>query len=447
MQRHNGKKGKKGKKRKPDKKRIAIAISTSLGLLAGIWWMPDPQAKSPPSVCAPNSTQTDSSPEEGDRQANSQCAVRVSQLSESSEFAPLLQRYDMLLAHLQDAERTLAKQLNGKPYWEDALQLAAKASGLGKTADPSIDTLQQAKSLWEEALENLRQVPADSDYGDRASEKIAEYQTNLDEIVYRLEVAQSEFLIPIAQNSGLSSQVKITICHLTSHICRHLRGNEPARDAASLMKVPIAIALMHKLTSEQIRFDTPLYVSPGNYTEDASQLRAGETYPVLTILNETIGNSSNIGPNQIIDYLGWDYINKVLAERGYEQTRVYSKFVGDRTYPQNVAIGRNTTTSDELTEMMLGIYNREHLGDEILIRSLERQYDHELGFAGLEGGFGHWLGEKTGQTSRVLGTTLAMTLFGETYIITVIDDGAYSEPSIRQFISEISEYLFRSGQL
>jgi beta-lactamase class A len=351
------------------------------------------------------------------------------------------------LARMEAVEQNLAKQLNGKPYWEEALNVGTQAAELGKTSTPSIETLQKLKSLWEEALGHLRQIPAESDYGDRAVEKIAEYQGYLESVSYSLEVAQSQFLIPIAERSGLSSQVKITICHLTTNICRRLRGNEPVRDAASLMKVPIAVALMNKVTSEKLRFDTPMYVDPGNYTEDASELRVGQEYPIETVLNATIGHSSNIGPNQIIDYLGWDYINQVLEERGYEQTRVYSKFVGDRIYPQNVAIGRNTTTSDELTQMMVQIYNREHLGDEILIRSLERQYDHELGFAGLEGGLGHWLGEKTGQTSRVLGTTLAMNLFGETYIITVIDDGAYSEPTIRQFISEISEYLFRSGQL
>lgn len=443
------------------KKRIAIALTSSLSLLAaGMWWIPEPQAKAPPLTCSPTAMETDSGtgtvgdrPIPGDNPSGSQpnCADSMSNATDEwsypSEFAPLLQRYDTLLARMETVERNLAKQLNGKPYWEDALSYGVQASELGKTGNSSVETLQTLKSLWEEALENLHQIPGDSDYGDRAVEKIAEYQANLDAVSYSLEVAQSQFLIPIAERSGLSSQVKITICHLTTNTCRRLRGNEPARDAASLMKVPIAVALMNKITSEKLRFDTPIYVDPGNFTEDASDLRVGEKYPLQTILNATIGHSSNIGPNQIIDYLGWDYINQVLEERGFTQTRVYSKFVGDRIYPQNVAIGSNTTTSDDLTQMMIQIYNREHLGDEILIRSLERQYDHELGFAGLEGGFGHWLGEKTGQTSRVLGTTLAMNLFGETYIITVIDDGAYSEPTIRQFISEISEYLFRSGQL
>ncbi len=441
------------------KKRTAIALTSFVSLLAvGIWGMPEPQAKAPPLTCSPTAMETDSGtatvgdrPTPGENPSRSASSPSCTDVTDAwsypSEFAPLLQRKNSLLARMEAVEHNLAKQLNGKPYWEEGLNYGTQASELGNSANPSIETLQNLKSLWEKALDNLHQIPADSDYGDRAVEKIADYQANLEAVAYRLEVAQSQFLIPIAERSGLSSQVKITICHLTTHICRRLRGNEPARDAASLMKVPIAVALMNKLTEEKIRFDTPIYVDPGNYTEDASKLRVGEKYPIETVLNATIGDSSNIGPNQLIDYLGWDYINQVLEERGYKQTRVYSKFVGERTYPQNVAIGRNTTTSDELTEMMIQIYNREHLGDEILIRSLERQYDHELGFAGLEGGFGHWLGEKTGQTSRVLGTTLAMNLFGETYIITVIDDGAYSEPTIRQFISEISEYLFRSGQL
>lgn len=426
---------------------IAIALTSSVALLAGIW-MPNPQAKSPPSVCpSPQRSPRDSGAEDSRVAADPSCGDRPSASSEASEFLPLVQHSNTLLQQVQTAERKINKQLNGKPYWEQAQTLALEAVALAKTDNPSIDRLQDIKSLWSEAISSLRQVPPDSDYSDRAAAKIREYQTYYNAIAYDLEVAQSDFLIPIAQNSGLSSRVKITICHVTSRICRRLRGNEPARDAASLMKVPIAVALMHKLTTEKMRLDAPIYVDPGNYTEDASPIRVGRNYPVEELLKEAIAHSSNIAPNQIIDYLGWDYINQVLQKRGFEITRVYSKFVGNRTYPQNVAIGRNQTTSDELTEMMLQIYNREHLGDEILIRALEDQYDRALGFAGIKVGFGNWLGEKTGQTSRVLGTTLAMNLFGETYIITVIDDGFYSEPSIRRFITEISEHIFRSGQL
>ncbi|RMH75046.1 MAG: serine hydrolase [Cyanobacteria bacterium J007] len=417
-----------------------IALTSILALSVGMS-MPDPQAQAPPK---PPETSTT-----GVREA-----YRTADVPETPAFPPIvpigdraIAAYEKLSETLQEKQFELEGKLTGQPYWERALQRGKRATELAKSDLKEVDRLYEIKDLWEEAIALLEKIPPETPYRDRARQKLPEYRQNLAQIVYTLEVAKSDFLVPIARNSGLSDRVKITICHLHSGICRSLRGNEPAASAASLMKVPIVVALMDKLTRENIRFDTPIYVDPGNFTEDASEIRTGETYPIHKLLVETIAHSSNIAPNQLIDYLGWDYINQVLADRGYEVMRVHSKFVGDRIYPRNPGNRRNTITSDELTDMMMRLYNREHLGDEIILNALEKQYDLALGFEGLKGAFGNWLGEKTGQTSKVLGTTLAMNLFGETYIITVIDDGFYSEPSIRQFISEVAEYIFQSGQL
>lgn len=447
--------------------KFTIALVTTLAVIAGIWTN-FPKSKTPKSnyVPSPNEPNAPKGSPDGNPNEN---ASKTQGLLEASiaekkvgdkkakvmgvaiaHFSPnpsgLQQDRDVSQEELapQDTSEQLAL---AKSNWDRARAKATLALELGKDTRVGVETLAKAQSLWEEAIALLRQIPQDSDLGNRSAQKIEQYQKNLAGIVYALETAQSDFLEPIARRSGLSSKVKITICHLYSRRCRRLRGNERPRSVASLMKVPVAVALMHKLTSEKIRFDTPIYVDPGNFTEDASHIRVGQTYPLETLLTETIALSSNIATNQLIDYLGWNYINQVLQERGFPNTRVEYKVVGDKIWPRNPGYRANTLTADELTEMMLAIYNREHLGDEILIRALERQYDRALGFAGLEGAQGKWLGEKTGQTSRVLGTTLAMTLFGETYVITVIDDGFYSEPSIRLFIEEIAQYIFRNGHI
>lgn len=441
---------------------LAIALTaftSSLGLILGIW-LPSPQAKSPPSneqTCLAAKNQPMFQANLGVKSlkpmGNSlpdRCFASSLQEQLTVNFPNsqrLLQQYDALFQHLQVLEQQKLQQLGLKLLWDQGMKLAVGATELGKNAGNNAQTLQKTKSLWQEAIDTLSKIDPESEYGAAAREKIASYQQNLAHITYRLEVAQSDFLAEIARRSGLSNQAKITICHLQSHRCRRLRGNEHPRSAASLMKLPVAVAVMHKLTTENIRFDSPIYVDPSNFTEDASTIGVGKKYPIETVLREMIAKSSNIATNQLIDYLGWDYINAVLAKRGFKDMHVGFKMMGDRIMPSNPGDSRNLLTSDELTEMMMQIYNRQHLGDERLILALESQYDRALGFAGIKSAIGNWLGEKTGQTSEVLGTTLAMNLFGETYIITVIDDGNYSEPAIRQVVAEIAEYILRNGHL
>jgi beta-lactamase class A len=56
-----------------------------------------------------------------------------------------------------------------------------------------------------------------------------------------------------------------------------------------------------------------------------------------------------------------------------------------------------------------------------------------------------WLGEKTGQNSRVVGTTLAAKIDGEKYVITVIDNNTAHIPEIRKSIKKIAENIVTNG--
>ncbi len=136
----------------------------------------------------------------------------------------------------------------------------------------------------------------------------------------------SQILAQIAQASGLSSKVKITVCNL-QRTCWHLRGNQVPISVASLMKVPSAVTLLDRVNRQKIPLNNQIYISEGNFTEDAFDLKVEKKYPLGKLLLEMIVNSSNIAPNQLIDYLGRNYINQVLESRGYRATRVYAKFM------------------------------------------------------------------------------------------------------------------------
>lgn len=348
--------------------------------------------------------------------------------------------HQRLLKTLQVVNARIQLEETAQDNWEEAQRLALQAKVEGSPQRAA--TWQQAQIYWQQALNSLQIISSDSFLADRKTKKIEEYEANLATAVYEAKLAQSEFLGAIAQRSGLSDQAMITLCH-SSGVCRHLRGNQPPDSPASLAKVPLAVALLQKMDTENISLDTPIYVEPGNFTEDASNIQAGRHYPLRIILTQMIDHSSNIAANQLIDYLGHDYINQVLQNRGHRITRVNYKFMGQETMPANPGRSTNRLTSNELTKIMLQIYNHEYSGDVALIEALEHQADRSLGFTALRGSEAQWLGEKTGQNSKVLGTTLALRLSGEQYFITVIDHSG-SGPNIRRCITQIADHLRRN---
>jgi len=350
---------------------------------------------------------------------------------------------EQLLSQLQAVEAQILVEQRAKDDLQQAVRLANRAVETKRQQNQSIESSQQTQFLWNQALNNLQSVPQDSFLASLTASKTQEYRENLTAATSQVQQAKSDFLAAVARESGLSGQASIGICRL-SRECVHLRGDVPPVSPASLIKVPIAVALMQKVETEKISLNKEVFVNRGNFTEDSStKILSPKNYPLKTLLEEMIDRSSNTATNQLIDYLGADYINQFLDNRGYEVTRVNFKLMGEKTMPANPGSGRNRVTANELTEMMVQIYNGETPGAKQLIETLNGQYDRALGFAALQGTKAQWLGEKTGQNSLVLGTTLAMSIDGEAYVMTVIDTRS-GDLQMRQSISKIADYISRN---
>lgn len=345
-----------------------------------------------------------------------------------------------LLEQLQAAEIRIQIEEAAKEHWDAALAAGGTAAELGlPTATADEARIAEVYTLWQTAIESLEAIPEDSLFAAEAAAKIQEYQPNLAIASYRYDTARSDFLIPIAEESGMGDRVRITVCNLERE-CRRLRGAEPPASPASLIKVPVAIALMQKLTEENIDPETKILVTRSNWTEDAARIWVGQEYPLREILYDMVARSGNIATNQLIDYLGHDYINQVLRDRGYTVTQVRTKLVGLRTYPANLGNPPNYMNSDELTDMMVSIYNQEHPGDELILDGLVNQWDWDLGYAAVKRP-AIWIGEKTGQNSKVLGSTVGVSIDGDRYVITVTIDHTASEPAVRRVIRGVVEHL------
>ena len=361
-----------------------------------------------------------------------------------SDLVPLAANpQEKLLSQLQAVEAQILVEQRANDDLQQAVRLANRAVETKRQQNQSIESSQQTQFLWNQALNNLQSVPQDSFLASLTASKTQEYRENLTAATSQVQQAKSDFLAEVARESGLSGQASIGICRL-SRECVHLRGDVPPVSPASLIKVPIAVALMQKVETEKISLNKEVFVNRGNFTEDAStKILSPKNYPLKTLLEEMIDRSSNTATNQLIDYLGSDYINQFLDNRGYEVTRVNFKLMGQKIMPANPGSGRNRLTANELTEMMVQIYNGETPGAKKLIETLNGQYDRALGFAALQGTKAQWLGEKTGQNSLVLGTTLAMNIDGEAYVMTVIDTRS-GDLQMRQSISKIADYISRN---
>lgn len=352
-----------------------------------------------------------------------------------------------LIRQLQEVEAQIITEHRAEDNWYQALTLGGKAAETGLIPTPTVASRQQEQYLWQKAIENLEAIPPDSLIGEKTAKKIQDYKESLGHATYQLRQVQANLLEQIRKESGLSKYATIVVCNLQGR-CMSLRGDKPPASPASLIKVPVAVALMHKLSEENISIDKEVLVSRSNFTEDASEIRVRKRYPLKTILGQTIARSSNIATNQLIDYVGRGYINQVLKDSGYKVTRVNYKLVGNRIKPKNMGRKANRITSGELTEMMVQIYNREHPGSEVLIEALANQKDRLLGYAALEQlEKAQWLGEKTGENSKAMGTTLAMRIDGEVYIVTVTDNRGGRDPQIRKCVWAIADYIINKGSL
>ena len=348
---------------------------------------------------------------------------------------------EKLVQQLQAVDVQILVEQRANDNLQQAVRLADRAAETGRVPKQSIASSQETQFLWNQALNNLQEVPQNSFLAPLTASKTQEYSQNLTAATSQVQQSKSDFLAVVAKESGLSDRASISICHL-SRECVNLRGDVPPVSPASLIKLPIAVALMQKVEKEKISLNQEVFVNSGNFTEDSlTRIVSAKNYPLQLLLEEMLDRSSNTATNQLIDYLGSDYINQFLANRGYQVTRVNYKLMGEKIRPSNPGSGPNRMTVNELNEMMVQIYNGETPGAKVLVETLNRQHDRELGFAALQGTKAQWLGEKTGENSLVLGTTLAMSIDGEAYVMTVIDSRTSGDTQIRQSISKIADYI------
>jgi beta-lactamase class A len=392
---------------------------------------------------------------------NSQAGVTLPQVETLAELYSLRDRLGVELSHyptvmvatrsgvgpppadvleqLGTVNYRLQQEETAQQLQQQAEQAAAAAIALGDPAALSAPNLATAYAQWDKAVATLNQIPPHTFSETQAAAQRQRYEEQRAIAAYHYDTARSAFLKPIVEQTGLASRVRLTVCSLQRE-CRRWQGNHPPASPASLIKVPVAIALMAKLHQEGTAPSTAIWVSPTNWTEDAGSIWVRTAYPLEQIMADMISASGNIATNQLIDYIGWEGVSQSLQSRGYSTTRVTSKLVGEATYPANAGSDPNRITTDELTDMMVAIYNREFPGADPIEAALANQRDRNLGHAAVRPP-NDWLGEKTGRNSKVLGTTTAVVVGGQRYVITATLDHSGNEAALQEIVASVIQHL------
>ncbi|MEO1390794.1 MAG: serine hydrolase [Cyanobacteria bacterium J06634_6] len=348
-------------------------------------------------------------------------------------------------------------------------------------ADPASRSalIRRERFLWQVAIGKLANVPEQDSQYEQANLKRTQYKGLLANAEKSLAQTESALLKSIVESTDVdASAVHLTVCQLdgsgangqlinsvASQIsqfseyledinrCHHHQGDVPMASPASLIKLPIAIAAMDKATQAHASLDAALsdkiYIDPSNFTENAegASVDIDQEYTLEQVVTRMLNESNNIATNQLIDYVGRAGIAKTLKIRGYDDTLVDHKLAGDRILPPNPGNQSNQATSNDITAMLASIYSLENPGDEILLTALRTQRDQELGYQALQeissetsSNF-EWLGEKTGQNDRLIGTTLAMRVGMQRYTLTVGIDYSGDPQAVRDIIQAVAQHL------
>lgn len=149
--------------------------------------------------------------------------------------------------------------------------------------------------------------------------------------------------------------------------CHHLEKNETykvnadvAVPTASTIKVPVMCAALDLLVQGtgpyKSYYDTRKFDAASTATGSGiiQKFKDGTAVELKELIHLMITVSDNVGTNMIADWIGLEAVNKWLADRGFEQTRMFSTIGGTQIYD---AEGRKTwglgrTTPAEMGRLM-----------------------------------------------------------------------------------------------
>lgn len=209
---------------------------------------------------------------------------------------------------------------------------------------------------------------------------------------------------------------------------------------ASIIKLPILIALFQDVDAGKIRLDEVLTMTRDVIVGGSGELQdlpPGSRFTVLETVNKMITISDNTATNMIIKRMGGlQVLNQRFRSWGLQQT-VIRNWLPDLR-------GTNTTTARELGRLLALLDQQKLLSPSSQAQALDilrRVKNRKLLPVGL--GQGATIAHKTGDIGFLLGDAGIIQMpSGKRYLAAVLVESAYDDPAARDFIQDVSRVVY-----
>lgn len=206
---------------------------------------------------------------------------------------------------------------------------------------------------------------------------------------------------------------------------------------ASLIKLPLSVAVGQAVSDGRLAWETPVIVAPANLTvnDTPSPLAAGYESTVRELVTLMLQRSDNVATNVLYDLLGRERATADLHALGYRQTFFRRKLSGALPLIDDpAASGRNSHPAREAAELLVALAG-DRLPQAAVVRAIlsSSWWDVKLS-PGLEPGdaFAH----KTGDTDEVSHDAGILTLpGGARWVVVVCTELPSSDANDLRFVA------------
>ncbi len=214
--------------------------------------------------------------------------------------------------------------------------------------------------------------------------------------------------------------------------------------SASLIKVPIMVAVLEKVKRGEISMDTQIKLKRRDRAGGSGSLkwvREGTNVSVMELIYKMITESDNTATKMLIDDMGIGYFQEAFENIGLVFTRIYPE--GLSLSSGHVA-RENYTTAREMTAIMERIYR----GDMVDRTSSEFMLDvlkHNKSRSRLRKGLplGWEIGHKTGLLRRSCHDVGVVFSPRGDYLISVLTSDVPNYSSAKDFISRVARLTYK----
>lgn len=210
--------------------------------------------------------------------------------------------------------------------------------------------------------------------------------------------------------------------------------------SASLIKLPIMIAVFEKVEKKEVSLDTELVITNKDRVGGSGSLKwamEGTKIPLFDVIYKMITESDNTATRLIIDYFGIDYFKESFRKMGLHYTNIT---IEGMDLTSGRVAKENYTTPREMAYLLEKIYKKEMVSKEksqLMIDILKRTKESSRIKRGVPSSWE--VGHKTGLLRKSCSDAAIIFSPGGDYILVVLLDNVPTYSNGKSFISKIAK--------